>query len=94
MNKVILHLDEEGEVVITYPVKSFLDMYNVSIEDIGKKTVIEGNPFWIVDHEDIPKDILETGLIFDLDLSCLGDPSGIGVKEDYYINLTKRGLND
>ena len=84
MKKVILYLNEENQVCIMHPVQSFLDKYEVSLEELAIKNVVHNNPFWIVNFEDIPKDILEFWAGIELDEDVLGEPSGIGGKEDYY----------
>lgn len=84
MKQVILYLNEENDVSILHPVQSFLDKYEVSLQEVGVKNVPHNNPFWIVTFEDLSKDILEFWAGVELDENALGTPSGFGGKEDYY----------
>lgn len=49
----------------------------LTIEQIGKKDVPNGVPFWIVDASSIPADRTFRDA-WELDTAAMGEPSGIG----------------
>lgn len=49
----------------------------LSIEQIGRKDVPQGIPFWVVDSSVIPTDRAARAA-WELDFSSIGQPSGVG----------------
>lgn len=70
MMLVIVFNLESGPVVL-FPADCGL-----TIQDVGRKDVPGGVPFWIVSDEDLPRDIPQEA--WELDESALGEPDGIG----------------
>lgn len=49
----------------------------MTIEQIGRKDVPAGAPFWIVDSADVPGDRSERDA-WELDVDSMGEPDGVG----------------
>jgi len=75
MKQCILFQPPGLPVAIMYPCAEEL-----TIEEIGKKDVPSGLPFWVVDASTIPEDRTFRDA-WELDEESLGEPSGFGGAE-------------
>ena len=72
MDNRIIYQQVNQPVVILIPVECGL-----TLEQIGKKDVPVGVPFWIVDASVLPVDRTFRDA-WEIDINSLGDPSGVG----------------
>jgi len=75
-----------GGVMVGYPTPEALTQYTIT--EIALKDTTTGNPFWIVDEENISKD----HTFFDaweLDLEALGEPTGYGMDYEDWVREIK-----
>ncbi len=75
MRNVIVFQNISGSVSVVYPTECGL-----TLDQIGKKDVPDGFPFWVVDIESIPVDRSFRDA-WELDVASMGDPSGFGGKQ-------------
>lgn len=73
MEKRIVYQNEEGGVSIVVP-SPFCEL---TVEEIAKKDVPTGIPYWIVDASTIPSDRSQRNLWI-VDIETAGNPSGYG----------------
>lgn len=76
MSKIIITENDAGELSLIYPSDQFLSI--LKIEEIAKKDVPNGDPFWIIDSSEIPEDRTFFSA-WELDKEKLGEPHGHGV---------------
>ena len=72
MEQRIVYQLPEQPVAILIPCECGL-----TLEQIGKKDVPAGVPFWIVEASDIPADRSLRGA-WELDVASMGEPCGVG----------------
>jgi hypothetical protein len=75
MSQVIVFENENGGVAVCYPSQEALSI--MPIHQIATKDVPEGEPFWIVNYNDVPSDHTFFNA-FELDKEALGTPHGVG----------------
>jgi len=76
MSQLILHENDNGGVAICYPAPEALETYTIT--EIGLKDAPTGQPFWIVNEEDVCNDYTFFNA-WELDVEALGEPTGIGI---------------
>lgn len=75
MDMRIVYQEPGRPVVILAP-----GVCGLTLEQIGRKDVTRGVPFWIVGADSIPVD-RELRDAWELDVSAMGNPSGFGGEE-------------
>jgi hypothetical protein len=77
MAQLILHENDiSGGVSICYPTPEALETYTIT--EIALKDTPTGQPFWIVDEEEVSNDHTFFNA-WELDLEALGEPTGYGM---------------
>lgn len=79
MSQLIIHKNEVGGVALVIPSQEALEIY--SVFEIGLKDTTTGEPFWVVDRDQLPNN-MEFFDAWELDLEALGEPSGYGMDYD------------
>jgi hypothetical protein len=76
MTQLILHKNDIGGVALCSPTQEALETY--SITEIALKDTPTGEPFWIVNEEELSNDHTFFNA-WELDVEALGEPTGIGI---------------
>jgi len=76
MAQLILYENDTGGVAIGYPTPGALQIYTIT--EIALKDTPTGQPFWIIDEENISNDHAFFNA-WELDLEALGEPTGYGI---------------
>jgi len=87
MNQLILHENESGGVAICYPSPEALEIYTVT--EIALKDTPTGNPFWVVDANQLPNDFTFFDA-WELDIEALGEPTGYGMDYEDWVREYKK----
>jgi hypothetical protein len=82
MDQLIIHGNDTGGVTICYPAPEALETY--SAIEIGLKDTPTGQPFWVVNKDDISHDYTFFDA-WELDLEALGEPTGYGVDYEDWV---------
>jgi hypothetical protein len=85
MEKRILHSNPDNTISIVIPSN------DMSAEDVAKKDIPAGTPYWIVDVSEIPSD-REFRNAWELDFSALGEPDGIAIGQEAWSVENKEKL--
>jgi hypothetical protein len=76
MAQIILLENDSGGVAVGYPTSEALQTYTIT--EIALKDTPTGQPFWIVDEENVSNDHTFFNA-WELDLEALGEPTGYGI---------------
>jgi len=72
---IIVFQPEDGPACIVWPVTDQVTLY-----EIGRRSVPEGVSFWVIDSSAIPED-RSTRSAWKLDVAAMGDPVGVGMPQ-------------
>lgn len=87
MAQVILHENDTGGVAVCTPTLEALQTYTIT--EIALKDTPTGQPFWIVNEEDICNDYTFFNA-WELDTEALGEPNGYGMNYKNWIEEYKK----
>ena len=76
MAQLILHKNDTGGVAVCTPTPEALQTYTIT--EIALKDTPTGEPFWIINEEEISNDYTFFNA-WELDVEALGEPTGIGI---------------
>jgi hypothetical protein len=76
MTQLILHENDIGGVAICTPTPEALETYTIT--EIALKDTPTGQPFWIVNEEEVSNDHTFFNA-WELDVEALGEPTGYGM---------------
>jgi hypothetical protein len=87
MAQLILMHNDSGGVMVGYPTPEALQTYTIT--EIALKDTPTGQPFWIVNEEEVSNDHTFFNA-WELDLEALGEPTGYGMDyEDWATEYKK-----
>lgn len=86
MGLLIVTENDTGGVAVGYPTPEALQLYTIT--EIALKDTKTGNPFWIVDENEVSKDHTFFNA-WELDLEALGEPTGYGMDYDDWVREVK-----
>lgn len=81
MSKIIVTEDSSERITFIHPSEESLTFYEIT--QIAEKDVPDGDPFWIIDSEDVPTDRTFYHA-WELDKEKLGEPHGHGVEYEQW----------
>lgn len=87
MSQIILHENNNGGVAICTPSPEALETYTVT--EIALKDSPTGQPFWIVNEEDVCNDYTYYNA-WELDVEALGEPTGYGIDYEDWVREYKK----
>lgn len=87
MEKRILHSNSDNTISVLIPTG------DISVEDVARKDIPAGTPYWIIDVSEIPSD-REFRNAWELDASLLGEPDGIAIGQDAWAAENQERLNN
>ena len=76
MSQLILHENDTGGVAVCTPTPEALQTYTIT--EIALKDTPTGEPFWIINEEEISNDYTFFNA-WELDVEALGETTGIGI---------------
>ena len=76
MSQLILHKNDTGGVALCNPTPKALETYTIT--EIALKDTPTGEPFWIVNEEEVSNDHTFFNA-WELDVEALGEPTGYGI---------------
>lgn len=71
MSQVIVYQEESAPAAVVIPSPGF------DLDEVGRRSVPAGQPFWIIEAESLPADRTFRDA-WELDTGSLGQPSGVG----------------
>jgi hypothetical protein len=91
MEKRIVYSNLDNTMAIVVPSSE------IPVEEIARKDIPAGTPYWIVDLSEIPTD-REFRNAWELDTSLLGEPDGVAIGQDAWFAeqkaLKQETIND
>jgi hypothetical protein len=82
MSQLILHKTDTGGVAVCTPTSEALETYTIT--EIALKDTPIGEPFWIVNEEEVSNDHTFFNA-WELDVEALGEPTGIGIDYEDWV---------
>jgi len=87
MTQLILHKNNNDGVAICTPSPEALETYTIT--EIALKDSPTGQPFWIVNEEDVCNDYTYYNA-WELDIETLGEPTGYGMEYEDWVQEYKK----